>query len=61
VHAEQNGVNMITGDIKSQIDRIWDAFWSDVTPQGPDGVFNSAQVDELMGVLERVRTMAMAA
>lgn len=52
---------MITGDIKSQIDRIWDAFWSDVTPQGPDGVFNSAQVDELMGVLERVRTMAMAA
>lgn len=31
------------------------ALCEDLTPQGPDGLFTSAQVEELIAVLERVR------
>ena len=34
--------------------------FTDLAPRGPDDLFSSAQVDELMGVLDRVRTTAIA-
>ncbi len=40
---------------------LYESPFTDLTPQGPDGLFLSVQVDELIAVLERVRTMASAA
>jgi type I restriction enzyme M protein len=34
---------------------------TDVTPQGPEGIFSSDQIDELMGILDRIRAAATAA
>jgi type I restriction enzyme, R subunit len=34
---------------------------TDVTPRGPDGLFTSSQLDELLGVLDQVRAAAIAA
>jgi len=38
---------------------LYESPFTDLTPQGPDGLFTSAQVDELMGVLDRVKALAM--
>jgi type I restriction enzyme, R subunit len=65
---------MLTGELRNQINNIWDAFWSggimdatllyespftDITPTGPDGLFTSAQVDELVLLLDEVHARAV--
>lgn len=40
---------------------LYESPFTDVTPHGPDGIFTSEQVDELVEVLDRVRSTAIAA
>ncbi|MEO7074153.1 MAG: type I restriction-modification enzyme R subunit C-terminal domain-containing protein, partial [Ktedonobacterales bacterium] len=40
---------------------LYESPFVDIAPQGPDSLFTSAQVDELVAVLARIRATAMAA
>ena len=40
---------------------LYESPFIDVAPRGPDGIFTSAQVNELVAVLDRVRASALAA
>ena len=54
-------VNHLTEHGAMDAERLYESPFTDFTPKGPDGFFSSAQVDELMAVLARVRRTATAA
>ena len=39
---------------------LYESPFTDITPQGPDGLFTSSQVDELVSLLEEVHARAVA-
>jgi len=39
---------------------LYESPFTDLSPQGPDGVFTSAQVDELLTLLNQVHARALA-
>jgi len=41
--------------------RLYESPFTDITPRGPDGLFDSSQLDELIRTLDRVRLRATAA
>ena len=54
-------VNHLTEHGAMEAARLFESPFTDLTPRGPDGLFRSEQLDELMDVLDRVRASAAAA
>jgi type I restriction enzyme R subunit len=40
---------------------LYDAPFTDLSPRGPEALFSAAEVDELIGALDRVKATAVAA
>ncbi|MBA3342839.1 MAG: DEAD/DEAH box helicase family protein [Gemmatimonadaceae bacterium] len=54
-------VNHLTEHGAMEAARLYESPFTDLTPHGPDALFTSAQVDELLTVLAGVRATALAA
>ncbi|HXT38566.1 MAG TPA: type I restriction-modification enzyme R subunit C-terminal domain-containing protein, partial [Candidatus Angelobacter sp.] len=39
---------------------LYESPFTDLNPQGPEGIFNSSQIDELVALLSEVRARAVA-
>ena len=53
-------VNRLTEHGVMEASALYESPFTDLTPKGPDGLFTSVQVDELMRVLDQVRATAVA-
>jgi type I restriction enzyme R subunit len=54
-------VNHLTEHGVMELGRLYESPFTDLSPRGPDGLFTSDQLDELMRSLEVVRSAAIAA
>jgi type I restriction enzyme R subunit len=54
-------VNHLTEHGVVEAARLYESPFTDLTPHGPDGLFTSSQVDELVRMLDDVRARAVAA
>jgi type I restriction enzyme R subunit len=54
-------VNHLTENGTMDPAMLYESPFTDVTPLGPDGIFTSAQIDELLAILIAVRNAALAA
>ena len=54
-------VNHLTEHGVMEAAMLYESPFTDLTPRGPDGLFSSAQVDELMAAIDEVRRTAVAA
>jgi len=54
-------VNHLTENGTMDPAMLYESPFTDVTPQGPDGIFTSAQIDKLLEILSQVRDAALAA
>jgi type I restriction enzyme R subunit len=53
-------VNHLTEHGVMEASLLYESPFTDITPRGPEGLFSSAQLSQLMGVLDQVRRAAMA-
>ena len=54
-------VDQLTEHGAMDVAMLYESPFTDLTPKGPDGLFSSAQVDELIGALAQIRRNAIAA
>jgi type I restriction enzyme, R subunit len=54
-------VNHLTEHGVMEASLLYESPFTDLTPQGPDGLFSSTQVDELLAVLDGIKATAIAA